>query len=145
MMLQGSRLASSYSFKEHTGQPNMLDWIEQRTIESGLLDYDGDYDTIVGSGLSGACVIPAIARVVQKSWVIIRKPNDGSHNSYKVGEGRLGRAWVFVDDFIATGSTLRRVTQAIEKTGALTQRVGVWQYADSQEPDFDFNEPRYWL
>lgn len=73
-----------------------------------------EYDTLVGTGLSGALVIPGLARELGKLWAIVRKPTDQSHSD-KVIEGEVGAYWLFVDDFTDTGATRRRVEAAIEK------------------------------
>lgn len=70
------------------------------------------FDTMVGTGLSGALVVPIIARAMGKHWMLIRKPNDGSHSSYRA-EGKLDRRWIFVDDLIDSGDTLRRVLDQV--------------------------------
>ncbi|MGH3956443.1 MAG: phosphoribosyltransferase [Mycobacterium sp.] len=69
-------------------------------------------DTLVGTGLSGALVVPQMARELGKEWLIVRKPNEGTHSSRPV-EGYLGRRWLFVDDGIQSGKTFRRVFDTI--------------------------------
>lgn len=71
-----------------------------------------DYDTLVGTGLSGAIVVPQLARLLGVEAMLIRKPGDGTHGN-RLGNGRLGHKWVFVDDFISTGKTLRRVQETV--------------------------------
>lgn len=73
-----------------------------------------DFDTLVGTGLSGALVIPALAHALSKEFLIIRKPKDVSHSGEMIGAGRLGEKWLFVDDFISTGTTLHRVKDAVD-------------------------------
>lgn len=73
---------------------------------------DVDYDTLVGRGLSGALVVPDLARRLKKHWLIVRKPQEGSH-TYRKAEGELGERWIFVDDFIETGDTLAATQQAV--------------------------------
>src|SRR5438270_666376 len=67
-----------------------------------------DFDTMIGTGLSGSLVIPVLAEGLGKYWAIARKDNDGSHSYHKV-EGLIGDRWIFVDDLIATGKTRKRV------------------------------------
>lgn len=74
------------------------------------------YDTLIGTGLSGALVIPGLARELDKFWAIVRKPTDQSHSD-KVIEGEIGALWLFVDDFTATGATRERVEAAVKKAG----------------------------
>lgn len=71
-----------------------------------------DYDTLIGTGLSGALAVPTLARAVGCSWAIVRKDGDGSHSGNAV-EGTVGRRWVFVDDLISTGQTRLRVRESM--------------------------------
>ena len=89
------------------------------------------YDTMVGTGLSGSLVIPVLARALKKNWAIVRKDNDGSHSPCVI-EGTLGERWIFVDDFVASGDTRRRVIKTVEdiaeKYGITTEHVGSYLY-----------------
>lgn len=71
-----------------------------------------DFDTMVGQGLSGALVIPILAQALNKHFAIIRKENDSEHTR-AVFEGEIGDKWIFVDDFIESGATLRRVKEGV--------------------------------
>jgi hypothetical protein len=76
------------------------------------------YDTLVGTGFSGALVIPVIARGLNKQFLLLRKPGDSHHHGDAPGEGDFGRRWVFVDDGISTGTTWRRVRDQIQAIAA---------------------------
>lgn len=96
-----------------------------------------DYDTLVGTGLSGSLAIPLLARFLRKRWMIIRKPQDGSHSG--THEGQLGRRWLFVDDFISTGATRKRVMNGVRKMSQSsswkTTYVGTYTYnRDGYQP-----------
>jgi hypothetical protein len=90
-----------------------------------------DYDTIIGRGLSGALVVPGLARALGKHWAIARKSGDGSHSASEV-EGTLGRRWIFVDDFVSSGRTRRAAKDTVQKfcerKRHLTEYVGTWTY-----------------
>ena len=73
---------------------------------------DVDYDTLVGTGFSGALVVPALALRLGKQFVLVRKENDGSHHSGRM-IGQLGKRWVFLDDFVSSGTTRKRVRRAV--------------------------------
>lgn len=73
-----------------------------------------DVDTLVGQGLSGALVVPTLARALGLHWLMVRKPGDGTHSMHMC-EGALGRHWAFVDDLIDTGTTLNRVHKEVHK------------------------------
>lgn len=72
-----------------------------------------DFDTLVGTGFSGAIVIPSIALALGKNFVLIRKDNDDSHHGRGRLVGQLGEKWIFVDDFVSSGKTRRRVIDKI--------------------------------
>lgn len=72
-----------------------------------------EFDTMVGIGLSGSLVVPLLARALDARWLILRKESESSHSAYPA-EGDLGARWLFVDDFIATGATLRGVHRTVE-------------------------------
>lgn len=71
-----------------------------------------EFDTLVGTGLSGTLVVPLLARHAGKFWAIVRKEGDGSHSSNKI-EGRLGTRYLFVDDVISTGTTKNFVIDSV--------------------------------
>lgn len=85
------------------------------------------YDTMIGTGLSGALVVPVMAKYFDKNWAIVRKPSDSNHAEYNI-EGSIGPSWIFVDDFISSGATLVRVFEAmeahIEQYASLIERYG---------------------
>ncbi len=72
-----------------------------------------DYDTMIGTGLSGALVIPILARAMGKHFAIIRKPGDSRH-AYQQFEGEIGDRYVFVDDFVSSGETRDRVRTVVK-------------------------------
>ncbi len=79
---------------------------------------DVDFDTIVGTGMSGSIVIPLLAKALNDrngteiNFLLIRKEGVGAHTSSHVGH--LGARWIFVDDFIASGATYQRVRRAVD-------------------------------
>lgn len=92
-----------------------------------------DFDTLVGTGFSGGIVIPSLALAMGKKFVLIRKETDDSHHGKGRLCGDLGSRWIFVDDFISSGRTRRRV---IEKVSAAAQEefietrmVGQYMYS----------------
>lgn len=96
-----------------------------------------EFDTMIGTGLSGTLVVPLIARAMGKAFAIVRKPNDSSHRERAV-EGYVGERWIFVDDFVSSGDTLNRVKEEIKnlQNGQPfgwdkfnTEYIGTYQYA----------------
>jgi hypothetical protein len=100
-----------------------------------------DYDTIVGTGISGALLLLMLRDRLKKHVAIVRKPHDGSH-SYNWVEGTLGARYVIVDDQVASGATVNRIVNTIRRQlidkEALPLRacptfVGVCSYVDNSE------------
>jgi hypothetical protein len=100
----------SYSTMEHAFAGEDIIVEQARRVMKGI-----DYDTMIGTGLSGSLVIPTLARALGKKWAIIRKPGDGSHGNPVGFEGEIGRRWIFVDDFVASGATRQRVRDAVDR------------------------------
>ena len=99
-----------------------------------------DFDCIVGTGLSGLLPLQILAEHLNCNYLAVRKPLDSSHSDSLL-EGTLGARWVFVDDFISSGSTLVRVQAAIDAAASeahfVTVCVGAWCY-----DELDFNRWR---
>lgn len=87
---------------------------------------DVDYDTLVGTGLSGTVVVPILGRELGRHWAVVRK-EESVHSSRPV-LGTLGQRWVFVDDTIDTGATLQRVKRKIAQECTSTEYVGAYLY-----------------
>lgn len=98
---------------------------------------DVEFDTLVGTGFSGGVVIPALALAMGKKFVLIRKDTDDSHHGKGRLLGELGSRWIFVDDFVASGSTRKKVIEKIEfsaeVTSATTKMVGQYMYVNHSE------------
>lgn len=82
---------------------------------------------MVGTGLSGALVIPDLARRLGKLFAIVRKETERTHSSRPI-EGDIGERWLFVDDLIATGMTYCRVRHTVHKYAVGTNLVGAFLY-----------------
>lgn len=91
---------------------------------------DLKYDTLVGTGLSGALVVPSLARLMGLHWAIVRK-SDGTHSNNTI-EGEIGRRWLFVDDGLESGRTLKRVMDEVRYVTRhamhVTTLVGMYGY-----------------
>ena len=107
---------------------------------------DVDFDTLVGTGFSGGIVIPALALAMGKKFVLIRKENDDSHHGKGRLLGQLGEKWIFVDDFIARGTTRARVIEKVEDAafwaGVSTRCVGQYLYVQCTDDGPQFEEFR---
>ncbi len=113
---------------------------------------DVDFDTLVVTGVSGCLIAGAVANTLRKNILVVRKENDDSHAGtgvYKC-EGVLGDRWVFIDDLIFSGASLRRVRRAVaefkdyyEKTQEVTLNtveVGALEYRGEGLCTFTYKE-----
>lgn len=95
-----------------------------------------EFDTIVGRGSSGMLVVPLVASILGKKWLIVRKDEEveSSHDSEARWLGDLGKRWVFLDDFCSSGRTFRSVRdgvqEAAERAEFDTELVGYFEYED---------------
>ncbi len=107
-----------------------------KVIDRAVKDLDCvDFDTLVGTGFSGGIVIPALALAMGKQFVLIRKETDDSHHGRGRLLGQLGEKWVFVDDFVASGKTRKRVIEkvseaAVDTDNFNTKMVGQYMYVN---------------
>jgi orotate phosphoribosyltransferase len=114
----------------------------QRLVDGAFEDLaEVDFDTMVGMGLSGALVVPVLARALGKHWVIVRKEGVKSHSTFSRLAGELGQRWIFVDDFVGVGGTraevMKAITEDVERHNGYayegdhfeTTYVGTYMYA----------------
>lgn len=92
-----------------------------------------EYDTIIGTGLSGALVVPTIAKALNKYYGIVRKGLSPTTHSWNPIEGNVGAKWIFMDDFISSGRTFDNCKEAVREmevkfAGFTSQLVGHYQY-----------------
>jgi len=101
------------------------------------------YDTIIGIGISGAMVIPAMGRNLRKHWALIRKDGEYSHARGEHFEGRIGERFIVVDDFVSSGASvavilvkvLRASYERLWNAENWPTFVGVWEYTFSRFTD----------
>jgi orotate phosphoribosyltransferase-like protein len=115
-------------YRRHTDYMRGI-WADRKALVDAIAAKLGhvDFDGIVVTGLSGAIIADRLAERLGKVFAVVRKPNDGSHSSSSI-EGDLGRRWVFVDDFISSGSTFMRVCRTIKAQTDKSRCVGVISY-----------------
>lgn len=106
-----------------------------------------EFDTLVGTGFSGGVVIPALALAMGKNFVLIRKETDDSHHGKGKLVGQLGERWIFVDDFVSSGRTRKRVIEKIEEAAAeryaKSELIGQYMYVDHSERGPQFEPKEY--
>lgn len=93
------------------------------------------FDSMVAIGLSGMLVLPVLARHFNVPFLALRKQSEHCHDRYGIGQygrGTLGKRWILVDDFVASGKTIQTarniVDDALATTGFHTTYVGTYCY-----------------
>jgi len=81
-----------------------------------------DFSTIAYRGHSGAIVGPAIAYLLEKNLVLIRK-EENAHSASKI-EGKLQGKYVIIDDFIDTGETVSDILRTLGERNC----IGIFLY-----------------
>lgn len=85
-----------------------------------------DVDTMVGTGMSGALIVPRLASRLGLFWGVVRKPGVSSHGISDY-EGQMGRKWIIVDDFICSGETVIRIVKTVQEEFKATMYKAKWE------------------
>lgn len=105
--------------RRHIGTWYFKKVLDQSTYAlTGPLDrclYGVEYDTIVGTGMSGVIAVARLAPALGKNALYVRKPDDNSCHSSSRVEGYMGERILFVDDMISTGTTLMNVMRTLSR------------------------------
>lgn len=103
---------------------------EQITAQAQEHLADVQFDTLVGTGMSGCLIVPRLGPLLGVNWALMRDAGSRTHTG-KAVEGVFGERWLFVDDFMETGETLRRVYQVMSRmTGDTSTFAGAYFYAN---------------
>ena len=104
----------------------------EKLINNAARNLDGiKFESMVGTGLSGALVIPLLAQEFDVPFALIRKNVHNSH-ALRIWEGTITDNWLFVDDFISTGSTAYNVMNAVWNiTRGEAHPVGAYLYSET--------------
>lgn len=98
----------------------------------------GDFDTIVCTGVSGVLFASPLALLMKKNLVIVRKAKDASHSSNRIEANcfadDVGK-WIFVDDLIDSGKTLKRVKREMGLWAEDAEYLGNYLYEDGYFAD----------
>jgi hypothetical protein len=110
-----------------------------KTAEQHFNAFDIEVDSFVGLGLSSLIAVPVLAYHFKVPFLALRKPGVSCHDSQvgMIGRGTIGKRWMFIDDFKATGRTIENaksyVTKGLDYMGVpetATKYVGTFTYND---------------
>lgn len=110
--LENSVRFSTYSSRMLSDPAGIAEELRVSAREQGI-----KFDTIVGRGSSGMLIVPIVARILRKKWLIVRKHEEvqSSHDSSCKWMGELGKRWIFLDDFSSSGQTFRKVRDGVRQ------------------------------
>jgi phosphoribosylpyrophosphate synthetase len=74
-----------------------------------------EFDAIAFRGMSGAIPSPVIALAMNKTMIMVRKPESESHSGRNVEGDRAARRYVIVDDFIESGATVQAIYDQVKE------------------------------
>ncbi len=104
-----------------------------QTAEEDLQEFVDDFDAVAFIGLSGALIAPSIADLFGKELLAIRKQTESCHSGYNV-EGYIGSyTYIIVDDFIASGNTVRRIYRTVQEYNPEAICLGIYLYNSTDE------------
>lgn len=99
-----------------------------------LVQIRDEFDSIVGTGVSGVTIGSILAHCLDKHFVFVRKDSEKSHSRYAV-EGNPGYNFVVVDDMICSGSTLMGILGTVKREcGQRPRCQGVLLYNGIKNP-----------
>ena len=100
-------------YGDRPGFSDLAQVVERAT--DALSEHQDRFDSIVVTGVSGIVVGAPVSVLMGKALVVVRKPDDMSTHSFFSVENilQIGNRYLFLDDFILTGSTEKRVESII--------------------------------
>ena len=93
----------------HVDRREVIDRIVKR-----LKPLSDDFDAIVVCGASMMLISSVVAYKMNKNLILVRKINDDNYSGYMV-EGLHHQRYIFIDDLISSGKTLKYVLGAVNK------------------------------
>lgn len=102
------------SYLDNVFSPAQLKYTVKACV-STLHKFKVQFEAVAFRGMSGAIVAPMVAVKMNKPLILIRKPGDGSHSSYRVEGYTIPCKYIIVDDFISSGRTIEAIHQAINE------------------------------
>lgn len=89
------------------------------------------FDAIAFTGLSGSVIAGAVALAMDKYLYCVRKSKENRHSDYVVEGPSTGLRYIILDDFISTGSTIRRIVEMVQAhTDNSAKCVGAYMWRD---------------
>ena len=93
----------------------------------------GEFDAVVGCGMSGAMAASIVACNLGLRFCVVRKKQDRNTHSCTRFEGNMreGDRWIFLDDLIDSGKTFKFVYDMMQnQTNCVYKFVGAYLYSN---------------
>ena len=114
--------------------PNRLQ--ERIKLAHRALKYH-DFEAIAFRGMSGALVSIPLALEMNKTLIMVRKPNTDTHSSYPVEGDTKAKRYVIVDDFVASRATAKAVKESVSKFAPDSECIGVLEVSHIETHFFE--------
>ncbi len=85
-----------------------------KKLHKALKSHQDEFDGIVISGYSASLIGPIIAYKMKKHVAVVSKESETRHSSY-ICEGYHHQRWLFIDDLVSSGRTLKRVVDGVKE------------------------------
>jgi orotate phosphoribosyltransferase len=114
------------------GLENLSDVVAHTTLNLNYLTAKEiiTFDSIVCTGMSGLLVGTPVALAIGKPLIPVRREEDRGHDAYGWGKilnrNQIGERYLFLDDFISSGRTVRYVTDLISEYASACSRTIEW-------------------
>jgi adenine/guanine phosphoribosyltransferase-like PRPP-binding protein len=86
------------------------------------------FDAIAFTGTSGAALAYPLSINLKLPLICVRKTLDGNHYNRELEGVTNARTYLIVDDFIASGNTIRKITKTIDKNSG-AKPAGIFLYS----------------
>lgn len=111
------------------GISKVISYVENWLIMANVKP--SDFDAFAFRGMSGALIAPILAAKFNKNLLMVRKNTEGSHADDLVEGDNIPQRYIIVDDFVASGRTLRVTRLEVEEFNERNTLVGVILYLRS--------------
>lgn len=104
-----------------------------------------DFDAVAFRGMSGALIGPPVALAMNKTMIMVRKPDEDSHAIIDrvLVEGDAGaRSYIILDDFVSSGKTAYAIKESIKQFAPDAEFLGLLQASSITEEKLEIHRGR---
>jgi adenine/guanine phosphoribosyltransferase-like PRPP-binding protein len=122
------QLTKKSTYLHEVIQFNPHEWDEWISEHANNIERDWpNAKCLVGCGLSGALVVPSLARALGLPFAIIRKDGDSKHAETRI-EGCISDDYLLVDDLISSGKTMAFMIERYRVGNSIPNLLGAYLY-----------------